>query len=1292
MIGLLLNKRYRIDAELGHGGVGVVYRAHDTLLNRDVAVKVMSHGGLSAEGRARLLGEARAVAQLNHPNIVAVYDAGEGTPASGGLPEVGTEPLSFVVMELVEGHSLHTAPPETLELLVAVAHQVCAALDHAHAHGIIHRDLKPENVLIGPDGTAKLADFGLALSMASRLTSDGTFAGTVFYLAPEQALGQPLDARTDLYALGVMLYELAVGELPFVADDPLAVITQHLHAPVVRPRAKNPGIPPALDALIVQLLSKAPKDRPDSATAVADALARVALGDSAIEPAPNDDEGLSLLDRIVRGRIIGRGQELDRARALWRSAAAGQGQMLLVSGEPGIGKTRVVRELTTQVEVSGGRALEGTCYPEGGLPYAPFAQIVERALQNGTVPVPELPPFVLADLLKLAPALWLRYPDVSPAPPLDDPRAEQLRLYQNVTILLTALSTSAPVLLVLEDAHWADSGTLSLLRHLARHTRRQRVMLVATYREVELDQALPLQDVLLDLERERLVRRLKLTRLNREQTYEMLSVLFAQDLSTEFMDGIYRETEGNPFFVEEVCKALVESGQLSVQEGRWQRPSMEELGIPQSVRVAIQSRLDKLSEDTRDVLQVAAILGREFTAQTLAEAARLDEELLAEMLGQAQRAQLVERLSREGGTTFSFAHALIPATVSDSLSTLRRRRLHRQAAEAIERLRTNEEADLQTLAYHYGEAGESEQALKYLLRAGDRARSLYAQREAIADYEQALELLEDMADPERSARTLMKLGLVYHDAFRFAESRQAYERGFILWQRAGEQAHRHLQPAPHPFRVDWAPVRTLDPAQATDGASRGVILQLSSCLTALSSDATVIPDLADSWEMLDDGRRYVFHIRDGVTWSDGVPLTAHDFEFAWKRMLAPETNSRNASMLDCIKGARAYSSGELADAAQVGVHARDERTLVVELETPTSFCLQLLAESTAMPLPRHIWEGAEGVEPDPSTLPSSGPYLLSSWEKGEEILLERNPEYSGRAMGNVQQAVLRVSPDIDRVVDYENDRLDLTFLGGLKPEEMDHARQSHPDDYVEQPLPQTLYMGFDTRRPPFDDRRVRRALGMGTDRETLAHVVGRGLAFPASGGMLPPGMPGHQPGIGLPYDLTEARRLLAKAGYTGGQGFPEVELVGVDTPGIDYVARFLHTFWIENLGLPVKWIRLPWVEVLNRLADRPPQLWVMGWIADYGDPDSFLRVGEWRATSGWRHETYEKLLEAAQRTTDQQRRVEICRQADALLVEEAPAVPLVYSRTQMLVKPWVKTPLMPLGRIHFKDIIIEPHN
>lgn len=263
-MGMLLNDRYRLDSELGSGGMGVVYRAQDMLLERPVAVKVLNQGGLGSEGHSRLLQEAQAAAKLNHPNIVAIYDAGE------------VDSLAYIVMELVEGASLYEQRPKTIDEIIPIASQLCAALEHAHSHGIIHRDLKPENVMVTSDGIAKLMDFGLARSVASRLTMEGTIIGTVFYLAPEQALGKELDGRADLYALGAMLYEFCTGQLPFSGDDPFAIITQHLHAPVVPPRAKNDAIPVSLDALVVRLLSKDPDERPASAALVLEMLDEVA--------------------------------------------------------------------------------------------------------------------------------------------------------------------------------------------------------------------------------------------------------------------------------------------------------------------------------------------------------------------------------------------------------------------------------------------------------------------------------------------------------------------------------------------------------------------------------------------------------------------------------------------------------------------------------------------------------------------------------------------------------------------------------------------------------------------------------------------------------------------------------------------------------------------------------------------------------------------------------------------------------------------------------------------------------
>jgi ABC-type oligopeptide transport system substrate-binding subunit len=624
--------------------------------------------------------------------------------------------------------------------------------------------------------------------------------------------------------------------------------------------------------------------------------------------------------------------------------------------------------------------------------------------------------------------------------------------------------------------------------------------------------------------------------------------------------------------------------------------------------------------------------------------------------------------------------------------------LHGQIAALLEELyagRTDEIAV--QLARHYVEAGEGEKAVDYLLQAGDQARGLYAHREAIDHYQQALILLKEQGAYERAARTLMQLGLTYHTAFDFRQARQAYEEGFALWQRVGEgESTASPPPVPHSLRVPWYDPLTLDPSLASDTNSSPLIDQLFSGLVELTSDMNVVPGVARSWEVSEGGRKYVFHLKDDARWSDGVPVTAGDFEYAWKRVLVPRpaAGSPNASLLYDIKGARAFRR-EAAGREDVGVRAIDELTLAVELVEPTGYFLQLLAHNACYPLPRHVVETHGEAWAEPGNIVTNGPFRLEAWGRGESMVLVRNADYYGRFRGNLGRVEVFTLQDPSAVLEmYETDRLDVLDLNILPQKERDRVRQRHAGEYVSSPILSTWYVAFDVSRPPFDDARVRRALALATDLEGFADEVMRGLFFPATGGFVPPGMPGHSAGIGLPYDPDQARHLLAEAGYPrgDGRGFPTLDaLVPAD---VGPTTEYLQAQWRENLGIEIRWQSIEFGLLLDRLRREAPPVFSLAWGADYADPDNFLRVGvaHIRGSNQWWNEAYERLVEEARRATDQRQRMKLYAQADHILAEEAPIIPLGYDRTHLLVKPWVsRYPTSSTKTMFWRDVIIEPH-
>ena len=385
--------------------------------------------------------------------------------------------------------------------MLRLADELCQALDHAHRRGVIHRDLKPANVWLTEDGSARLGDFGLAVALdRSRLSVAGMMIGTVSYMPPEQALGRAPDPRSDLYALGALLYELVTGRPPFLGDDAVAIISQHINTAPVAPAWHNPEVPRGLEALILRLLAKTPEQRPESAQAVRQALASIATATTSGPPDERVPAESNPLDQLAGGVFVGRERELAQLRGALDEALSGHGRLLLLVGEPGIGKTRTAEELSTYARLRGARVLWGGCYEGEGAPaYWPWIQAIRAYVH-------ERDPDALraemgsgaADVAQIVSELRERLPGL-PAPPPLEPQQARFRLFEGITAFLTNAARGRPLVLVLDNLHWADEPSLLLLQFLARELRTARLLVVGTYRDVELGRQHPLARALGEL-------------------------------------------------------------------------------------------------------------------------------------------------------------------------------------------------------------------------------------------------------------------------------------------------------------------------------------------------------------------------------------------------------------------------------------------------------------------------------------------------------------------------------------------------------------------------------------------------------------------------------------------------------------------------------------------------------------------------------------------------------------------------------------------------------------------------
>ena len=480
------------------------------------------------------------------------------------------------------------------------------------------------------------------------------------------------------------------------------------------------------------------------------------------------------------GVFVGREQAMGELRAALEHALAGRGQLVFLVGEPGIGKTRTAEELGALANRRGARVHGGRCYEGDGPPaFWPWVQVLRGCVRDVEPRLlGDLGP-AAADIAELVPEIRQRLPRLPTVPPLP-PEQARFRLFDGVATFLRIAARARPLVLVLDDLHWADKPSLLLLQFLAREIRDASILLVGTYRDVELRRGHPLAQVLGDLAREPLCRRIVLRGLAQDDVGQYIAGIAGAAPPDAVVAEVHRMTEGNPFFVGEVVRLLVADGRLAHPE----RATSLVGTLPQGVREAIGRRLNALSEECNRVLGLAAVIGREFDLNVLERIAELDRERLLELLDEAVGARILAEPSG-AGARYTFSHALIRETLYEELTMPLRVRRHRRVGEVIEDLhRADLDPFLPELAHHFFQAapgGDSERAVRYAAQAAERARQLLAYEEAAAHCERALEALDlNPGDDAERCRVLLALGEAQASAGERDRARVTFERAAAL--------------------------------------------------------------------------------------------------------------------------------------------------------------------------------------------------------------------------------------------------------------------------------------------------------------------------------------------------------------------------------------------------------------------------------------------------------------------------------------------------------------------------------
>jgi len=768
VIGKKLSNRYEITGELGRGGMGVVYRAHDPLLDREVAVKLIPPTMLNPDTEQRFQHEAKLVAQMDHPAIVSIYDFGYD---EGSL---------FFVMPIVKGMTLSSLLREsTLSLgdVIDIGIRVAEALDYSHVprgedqtKGVVHRDIKPENIMVLRDDDGlrvRVMDFGVArIATEERITKTGTIVGTPAYLSPEQVAAKSVDSRSDIYSLGVVLYECVVGQPPF-SGDIQSILYRIVNEFPQPPRAMGASIDEELQQLILACLAKDPAKRPQRASEVATALKRYR------EKLRDGDRSLTLVltrtlkvPRAALPTFVGRTKELAQLQQQLNATVAGECQFTVVAGEPGIGKTRLLDEIEGLAKARKIRLLHGRFVEQDrSFPYQGFCEAIQeyfRLRETGDSSSG------VTDLSDLAGDLVALFPMLKEIDEIREATTGNVTLGQSgekhalenrteifelLARTLTRIGGGRPLVLLLEALHGGEVS-IEALPYIVRRLGPTPTLIIGTYRSTEVDKHHPLSQMLDSFRGDRHFSLITLGPFSpSEHRIYLQTLVGGPEVSDSLVEKLYDGTEGNPFFTKEMVRSLLDSGGIAKDDtGAWNLTGETGLAtdsLPATIQQVVERRIERLPEDLRDVLSVASAMGKTFDYRDL--------EMLMDGKGDVEDAidrlildGLIEEERESRGDRLTFSSGVVREVLYAELSRRRRRTLHRKYAEHIEKRHEGRlERVYSQLVYHYSQADVGEKTVEYALRLARASLEAFSPEEATRAVKTSLEFLDEEWEGDR---------------------------------------------------------------------------------------------------------------------------------------------------------------------------------------------------------------------------------------------------------------------------------------------------------------------------------------------------------------------------------------------------------------------------------------------------------------------------------------------------------------------------------------------------------------